>query len=72
MAIEGRGPRALPGAVRGQGSVGPRGAEGPGRPHCGSPPALSDPHVLRSFFHHLSCYKLFPVLFGKTVLFHTG
>lgn len=53
---------------------GQRGAQrsfGAGRPHPGSPPAPSDPHVPRSLFHRLSCYKLSPVLFGKTVLFRT-
>ena len=31
-----------------------------------------DPLVPRSLFHRLCCYKLSPVLFGKTVLFCTG
>ena len=38
VAGERRGPRASPGAVIGQGSVGPRRAAGPGHPHPGSPP----------------------------------
>lgn len=80
---EGRGP-ALPPGKRGYGQREKR-AQGPPRccqrsgqrgaqkgPNGASPPSslpARQTPMPRSLFHRLSCYKLSPVLFGKTVLF---